>query len=30
MNYGRHYNDEDIDMYYKMQLTIDEIEYILG
>ena len=30
MNYGRHYNDEDMDMYYRMQLTIDQIEYILG
>ena len=30
MNYGRHYFDEDFDMYYRMQLTIDEIEYTLG
>ena len=24
MKYGRHYIDEDLDMYYRMQLTIDE------
>ena len=30
MNYGRHYNDEDLDMYCRIQLTIDEVEYILG
>ena len=30
MNYGRHYEDEDLDMYLWMQLTIDENEYFLG
>ena len=30
MNYGRHYNDENNDMYYRMQLIIDAIEFILG
>ena len=30
MKYGRHYNDEDIDMYYRMQLNIDEFEHISG
>ena len=30
MNYGRQYNDEDFDMYFRMQLTNKEIESILG
>ena len=28
-NYGRHYNDEDIEIFYKVQLTFEEIGYIL-
>ena len=30
MNYGRHYKDEDLDIYYRMQLTTKEFAYILG
>ena len=30
LNYGCHYKDEDIDTFYRMQVTIVEIEYILG
>ena len=28
MNYGRHYNDEDLDMFYRKHLRIDELDYI--
>ena len=30
MIYGQHYNDEDLDMYYRMHLTTKENEFILG
>ena len=30
MNYGQHYRDEDLYMYYRMELTIIKSEYILG
>ena len=28
MDYARHYNDEDLDVYNRRQLTIDDLEYI--
>ena len=30
MNYGRQNHDEDLDTYYKMQLTSKEFRYISG
>ena len=30
INYGRHFNDEELDMIKRTQLTKDETDYILG
>ena len=30
MKLGRHFDDEDLDLYYTMQLTTKESEFLLG